>query len=78
MYRHERVMRIMTAAEEVLHSLFVRYLGWPDDLPPEWRQSLGVEEGTRARQIADFIAGMTDRFALIEHTRLFDSTPELS
>jgi dGTPase len=78
MYRHERVMRIMTAAEEVLHSLFVRYLGWPDDLPPEWRQSLVVEEGTRARQIADFIAGMTDRFALIEHARLFDSTPELS
>jgi dGTPase len=56
----------------------VRYLGWPDDLPPEWRQSLVAEQGARARQIADFIAGMTDRFALIEHARLFDSTPELS
>ena len=54
MYRHERVMRIMTAAEEVLHSLFVRYLGWPDDLPAEWRQSLVAEEGARARQMRGF------------------------
>ena len=37
----------------------------------------GFEEAVRARRIADFIAGMTDRFALAEHARLFDSTPEL-
>jgi dGTPase len=36
-----------------------------------------MDEAGRARHIADFIAGMTDRFALAEHTRLFDSTPEL-
>ncbi len=77
MYRHNRVMGIMTDAEQVLQDLFVRYLGWPDDLPVEWRQGLSGEEGIRARQIAEFIAGMTDRFALIEHARLFDSTPEL-
>ncbi len=77
MYRHERVMGIMTAAEQVLHDLFGRYLGWPDDLPGEWGQNLAGDERIRARQIADFIAGMTDRFALIEHARLFDSTPEL-
>jgi dGTPase len=77
MYRHKRVMDIMTAAEQVLHDLFVRYLGSPDDLPAEWRQGLALEEALRARQIADFIAGMTDRFALIEHARLFESTPEL-
>jgi dGTPase len=70
-------MDIMTAAEQVLHDLFVRYLGWPDDLPGEWGQNLAEDERTRARQIADFIAGMTDRFALIEHERLFDSTPDL-
>jgi dGTPase len=35
------------------------------------------DDAARARQIADFIAGMTDRFALMEHARLFDSTPEL-
>ena len=36
-----------------------------------------LEPAARARRIADFIAGMTDRFALVEHARLFDSTPEL-
>ena len=37
----------------------------------------GADEAARARRIADFIAGMTDRYALAEHARLFDSTPEL-
>jgi dGTPase len=77
MYRHKRVMDIMTAAEQVLEDLFIRYFSRPDDLPGEWRTGLSADEGIRARQIADFIAGMTDRFALIEHARLFDSTPEL-
>ena len=36
-----------------------------------------ADEGARARRIADYIAGMTDRYALIEHARYFDSTPEL-
>jgi dGTPase len=36
-----------------------------------------VDEAQRLRRTADFIAGMTDRYALIEHGRLFDSTPEL-
>ena len=77
MYRHAYVERIMTDAERVLSDLFGRYLREPDELPPEWRQSLPADAGARARQIGDFIAGMTDRFALIEHSRLFDSTPEL-
>jgi dGTPase len=46
-------------------------------LPPERRPGPTDAASTRARQIADFIAGMTDRFALTEHARLFDSTPEL-
>ena len=37
----------------------------------------GLDDAARARRIADFIAGMTDRYALAEHARLFDSTPEL-
>ena len=41
-----------------------------------WRDD-PADEPMRARQIADFIAGMTDRYALSEHSRLFDSTPEL-
>jgi len=78
MYRHERVMRIMREAEELVANLFARYSAAPHDLPEEWRHGLdGADPGQRARHIADFIAGMTDRFALMEHARLFDSTPEL-
>jgi dGTPase len=78
MYRHERVMRIMGDAERIVADLFALYRGDPSELPAEWRD--GVEhdvEGARARRIGNFIAGMTDRFALTEHQRLFDLTPEL-
>ena len=78
MYRHERVQRVMGEAARVVRDLFARYSTQPDDLPPEWREGLtGTDEAGRARHIADFIAGMTDRYALAEHARLFDSTPEL-
>ncbi len=78
MYRHPRVMRVMDEAAGVLRDLFARYSARPGDLPEEWREGLsGADEGKRARRIADFVAGMTDRFALAEHARLFDSTPEL-
>ena len=72
-----RVMRIMTLAEACLAELFARYLAEPQDLPPERRPRSTDTAAIRARQIADFIAGMTDRFALEEHARLFNSTPEL-
>jgi dGTPase len=78
MYRHARVMRIMGDAERLVADLFARYTAEPQALPEEWRHGLaGADAGQRARHIADFIAGMTDRFAQIEHARLFDSTPEL-
>jgi dGTPase len=78
MYRHERVMRIMRDAERLVGDLFARYSAEPEVLPEEWRHGLDDgDAGQRARHIADFIAGMTDRFALTEHARLFDSTPEL-
>jgi dGTPase len=71
-------MRIMGDAERLVADLFARYSAEPQALPEEWRHGLdGADAGQRARHIADFIAGMTDRFALIEHARLFDSTPEL-
>jgi dGTPase len=74
MYRHPRIVRIMGDAQAVVTDLFAGYMRTPDDLP--WADSL-AEASMRARQIADFIAGMTDRYALSEHARLFDSTPEL-
>lgn len=78
MYRHARVMRVMEEAARAVRELFGHYNACPDELPAEWRDGLaGAGEAARARRIADFIAGMTDRYALAEHGRLFDSTPEL-
>jgi dGTPase len=76
MYRHPRVERIMGDAQTVVRDLFARYLAQPDDLPAEWL-AVHADDAGRVRQIGDFIAGMTDRFALDEHMRLFDSTPDL-
>jgi dGTPase len=78
MYRHSRVMRVMDQAAAVVRELFTRYSADAEALPAEWQEGLAdLDEAARARRIADFIAGMTDRFALAEHARLFDSTPEL-
>ena len=78
MYRHQRIMRIMGDAERVVCDLFARYLERRGDMPAEWAQTTDeADEAARLRRIADFIAGMTDRYALTEHARLFDSTPEL-
>ena len=78
MYRHPRIMRIMGDAEAVVCALFERYAHKPQDLPAEWAQIAEVgDDAARLRRIADFIAGMTDRYALGEHQRFFDSTPEL-
>jgi dGTPase len=79
MYRHERVMRVMRNAEQLVFDLFARYQGDPAAMPPEWLppENRAEQEADRARRIGNFIAGMTDRFALTEHQRLFDSTPDL-
>jgi dGTPase len=78
MYRHARIMRIMGDAEAVVCTLFARYVEKPHDLPAEWAQIAEAgDDAARLRRNADFIAGMTDRHALGEHARLFDSTPEL-
>ena len=78
MYRHERIMRIMGDAERLVCALFARYLERRGDMPAEWAQTAdATDEAARLRHIADFIAGMTDRSALMEHARLFDSTPQL-
>jgi dGTPase len=78
MYRHERVMHVMREAETVVRDLFARYRAEPGDLPAEWlAHEDDDDDAGRARRIGDFIAGMTDRYAIIEHQRLFDSTPDL-
>jgi dGTPase len=79
MYRHPRIVRIMGDAQDVVRDLFRHFMARPGDLPAEWSHGLeDADEDGRIRRICDFIAGMTDRYALIEHARHFDSTPELS
>lgn len=76
MYRHARVMRVMADAETILANLFARYAAEPELMPEEWRLP-AADEHARMRNVADFIAGMTDRYAIGEHRRLFDATPDL-
>jgi dGTPase len=73
MYRHYRVNRMTSKAKRVVRNLFELFLAEPQTLPTFWRlQAQNVEGDSRARVIADYIAGMTDRFAVDEHRRLFD------
>jgi dGTPase len=77
-YRSDRIMRIMTDAERVVRDLFGYYATHYRELPDEWLAGLDpADEASRARRIGDFIAGMTDRYAMIEHARLVGKTPEL-
>jgi len=77
MYRHPRVTRIMEKAQAIVADLFRHFMARPGDLPTEWAHDIGAGLDARARRVADFIAGMTDRYALMEHARHFDSTTEL-
>jgi len=78
MYRHNRVMRVMRDAEGVVADLFMHFSATPDDLPAEWCDGFAALDSVgKERRIADFIAGMTDRYALAEHARFFKTTPEL-
>lgn len=68
LYRHYRVARMSTKARRVVRDLFNAFLADSRLLPPEF-QSRAAEDAPRA--IADYVAGMTDRYAILEHRRLF-------
>ncbi len=71
MYRHERITRMTTAARVVVRDLFANYMKRPEHLPEAWRRGAADSDGAvRARLVADYIAGMTDRFAQEEHGKL--------
>jgi len=73
MYRHYRVNRMSSKARRILQELFDLLHREPQCLPSEWRLQAGAPGSAEtARVVADYIAGMTDRFALDEHGRLFD------
>ena len=71
MYRHYRVVRMQVKAEHILSDLFHAYIHEPAQLPKETRQRT-EDKGDLYRTVCDYIAGMTDRFALDEHYKLFD------
>lgn len=78
MYRHPMVKAVRTQADAVVRDLFAAFTRAPEAMPDEWHEGLdALDEGRLARRVADYIAGMTDRYALQEHQRLFPSTPEL-
>jgi dGTPase len=67
LYRHFRVMRMTTKARRIVRELFTAFLSDSRLLPPDYQRREG-----QARAISDYIAGMTDRYAMREHRRLFD------
>jgi dGTPase len=69
-YRHHRLVRMADKAKRIIADLFSTYVRNPDLLPPGTRARLKKESVKRAA--ADYIAGMTDRYAILEHQRLFD------
>ncbi len=79
MYRHYRLNRMSSKARRVVKELFGLLLSEPECLPSEWRDEAGdAGSETTAQLVADYIAGMTDRFALDEHRQLFDLRARMS
>ncbi|WP_306148684.1 MULTISPECIES: deoxyguanosinetriphosphate triphosphohydrolase [unclassified Roseibium] len=77
-YRHEDVLSVRRLVARVVRDLFARLLAEPDLMPAPWDKGLeSLDETSRARRVCDYIAGMTDRYAIEEHRRLFDDTPDL-
>lgn len=72
MYRHYRVNRTRSQARRILAEMFALFMAEPEVMPPEWSgKALGGDEAKKARAVCDYIAGMTDRYAIEEHKRLF-------
>lgn len=78
MYRHYKVNRMTSKARRVIKELFQFYIAEPNCLPPTW---FAITDGAKtqktAEAVCDFVAGMTDRFALEEYARVFDPTTRL-
>ncbi len=77
-YRSEGVSRVMTRAEGVVEDLFRRYVAEPSQMHGAWSLEVAaLDEARLARRVSDYLSGMTDSYAVSEHRRLFDDTPEL-
>ncbi|CCJ05506.1 Deoxyguanosinetriphosphate triphosphohydrolase-like protein [Methylocystis sp. SC2] len=72
MYRHEKVMGVWERARDAISRLFPAFFERPELMPAEWAaQAVALEGAERAVVVADYIAGMTDRYALNEVKRVF-------
>lgn len=73
MYRHYKVARMRSQAKRILKELFTLFLAEPETLPDKWRdRAMGTSKTETARVVCDYIAGMTDAYAVEEHRRLFN------
>lgn len=75
LYNHYRVRRMTRKAEQIITDLFGVFMGDVRVLPPQYQNKLrehAEDRNARARVVADYIAGMTDRYAIREHKRLYD------
>ena len=82
MYRADAVMAVRENAQLIMRDLFAIYFSGNAQMPNDWGvdwqdASRLLDEQKRARLVSDFVAGMTDNFAIGEHKRLFDATPDL-
>lgn len=79
MYRHKEVMRVRKRAARIVTDLYTAYRDNPKLMGGQWASgSENLDAGQLARRVADYLAGMTDNFAIEQHRLLFDQTPELS
>ena len=67
LYHHPRQMEVAESAQHLIAGLFAAYRDDPASLPEEWRESLPEADPDRSRHIGDFIAGMTDRYAIARY-----------
>jgi dGTPase len=70
LYRHYRVVRMAEKARRIVHALFQAYMDAPKQIPPSFYTRIATDG--QPRVVCDYIAGMTDRFALDEYQKLFD------
>ena len=78
MYRHAEIVRVRIEADRIVRELFDAYYADPRAMPDGWREGLDrAEPRIKARHVSDFLAGMTDTYAIKEYVRLFDREPDL-
>ena len=78
MWRHYKVNRMTSKARRVVKELFDIFMAEPNLMPHEWQAKLTSDNIQNARIVGDYIASMTDRYALLEYERLFEMGPILS